>query len=285
MSVKAYYIPTSIKEASGLLRNEGGIPIAGGTDVMIKLRRGVIRNAVLVNIKNIPEIAGIREENGRVRIGSGTKISALAANPLIKERYPALAEGALSIGTPQIRNLGTIGGNACNASPCADTAPGLLVSEARVEISDGGGSREVDIDKFWTAPGKSVLEPGELVTGFLMPEPMQNVRQGFLKLGPRRAADIAVVNIAMGFALKDGVLRGVRISLGSVAPTPLRAHSAEALLEGACIAKLHYTAVAEAATKDVAPISDVRGSEWYRREAVAALVEQLLTKILGPQGR
>ncbi len=285
MSVKAYYRPTNLAKAADLLRNEGGLPIAGGTDVMIKLRRGAIRHPVLVNVKGISELAGIREESGRLRIGSGTKLAAVAADPLVRQRCPALAEGARAIGTPQIRNLGTIGGNACNASPCADTAPGLLVSGARVEISDGKDKREVDADKFWTGPGKSVLRPGELVTAFLLPEPTKGARQGFLKLGPRRASDIAVVNLGMGFVLDGGVLRDVRIALGSVAPTPLRARGAETLMEGADATQLDYAAVAAAASADAVPISDVRGSAWYRSEAVAALVEQLLTTILGLRRR
>lgn len=285
MTVKAYYKPSTIEEASGLLKEEKSIPIAGGTDVMVRLRRGAIQGVSLINVKGISGLSQIRETDGGYCVGSGVKLSQVAHDERVTAHYPALAEGALMIGTPQIRNLGTIGGNVCNASPCADTAPGLLVSDASVVIVNGGGERRVSIEEFWTGPGKNILVPGDIVTSFFLPVPQKGTRQGFLKLGPRRAADIAVVNLGISFLLDKGVFGNVRIALGSVAPTPIRARSAEVLMEGKTESAIDYGRIAAAASSDAAPITDVRGSEWYRKEAVSALVEELLNKLLGPQRR
>ena len=284
MTIKGYFKPSTLKEASALLKQGGNIVVAGGTDVMIKVRRGAIRGVGLVNIKAVDSLSEIREQDGGLFIGSGVKLSAVASDERVLKNYPALAEGAMSIGTPQIRNLGTIGGNVCNASPCADTAPGLLVSGAEVLIEGTGGSRSVNISEFWTGPGKSVLEPGEIVTGFLLPTPEEGLKQGFLKLGPRRAADIAVVNLGISFVLKDGKYKNVRIALGSVAPTPISAVTAEAIMEGCAVESLDIEAVASAAERDSIPISDVRASEWYRKEAVCALVKELLRKLTAKRG-
>lgn len=253
--------------------------IAGGTDVMIKIRRGVIKDVTLVNIKGIRELGAIAPSRDGLLIGSTTPLSVVASDERVVKNYSALSTGAVNIGTPQIRNLGTIGGNVCNASPCADTAPGLLVLDARVQIAKGRETREVKIGDFWTGPGKSVLEAGEIVTGFLLPAPKEGARQGFLKLGPRRAADIAVVNVGISFVVTGGVCSDVRIALGSVAPKPIRAVRAETQMEGIALEKLDFKAIAAAAVSDAVPISDVRGSEWYRNEAVGALVEELLLNL------
>lgn len=279
MSVKKYARPRTMEDASALLQAGGAMSIAGGTDVMIKLRRGAIKDVTLVNIKGIRELGAIASSRDGLLIGSTTPLSVVASDERVVRDYPALSAGALHIGTPQIRNLGTIGGNVCNASPCADTAPGLLVSNARVQIAKSREFREVKIADFWIGPGKSVLEPGEIVTGFLLPTPKEGTRQGFLKLGPRRAADIAVVNVGISFVVTGGVCGDVRIALGSVAPTPLRAARAEVRMEGVALGKLDFKAIAAAAVSDAVPISDVRGSEWYRNEAVGALVEELLLNL------
>ncbi len=279
MSVKNYVKPRTIEDVSALLQAGGAMPIAGGTDVMIKMRRGAIRNMVLVNIKGVRELGAIVPSRDGLLLGSTVPLSVVASDERIVKNYPALSAGAINIGTPQIRNLGTIGGNACNASPCADTAPGLLVSGARVLIAKGRETREMKIGDFWVGPGKSVLEPGEIVTGFLLPTPREGARQGFLKLGPRRAADIAVVNAGISFVVAGGVCSDVRIALGSVAPKPIRATRAEAQMEGIALEKLDFKAIALAAIADASPISDVRGSEWYRNEAVGALVQELLLNL------
>lgn len=279
MSVKNYAKPRTIEDASALLQAEGAMPIAGGTDVMIKMRRGAIKDVTLVNIKGIRELGAIVPSRDGLRIGSVVLLSAVASDERVARHYPALSMGAINIGTPQIRNLGTIGGNVCNASPCADTAPGLLVSDARVLIAKNRETREVKIGDFWVGPGKSTLEPGEIVTGFLLPTPKEGTRQGFLKLGPRRAADIAVVNVGISFIVAGGVCSSVRIALGAVAPKPIRAIRAEAQMEGIALEKLDSKAIALAAISDAAPISDVRGSEWYRNEAVGALVQELLLNL------
>ena len=280
-----YHKPRTVKEACSLLASAGTTPIAGGTDVLIKMRRGALRNTTLVSLDDIDGLSGIRETGDGIEIGSGTKLSTVASDERLATFFPAIGQGALNVGTPQIRNLGTIGGNICNASPCADTAPGLLVSSALVVASNGDRERTIPIGEFWSGPGRNNLEKGEMVTAFLLPKPDRERRQGFMKLGPRRAADIAIVNMAMSLFVRDGVCTDVRIALGSVAPTPIRASSAEKMMESVAVDKLDFAAIAEATADDARPISDVRGTAWYRREALCALSTGLLETLLGGEGR
>lgn len=281
---ETYFRPTTLEEASALLREGNAHPIAGGTDVIVKMRRGIIKDKRLIDIKRIPSLFEIEERDGGIVIGSGVRLSVLASEARIVSKYPALAEGAASIGTPQIRNLGTIGGNVCNSSPCADTAPGLLVSDASVIVYGNGRTKEIGIGDFWKGPGMNVLEPGELISGFFLPRPTPSTRQAFRKLGPRRAADIAVVNLAISFTVKDDSCSNVRITVGSAAPTPIRATTAEKLMENKPMEALDFLAIASTVVGDTTPISDLRGSEWYRKETLRVLVEEMLCNLIGESG-
>lgn len=278
-----YYEPTSVQEAIELLDRLGPSAriLAGGTDLVVRMKRGATEPDHVVNVKKIGGLDHITADEDGLHIGPLTKLADIAEDPLVRLHCPALAEGADTVGTPQVRNLGTLGGNICNASPCADTAPALLVSDARVTLLGKNGSRKVPLADFFTGPGRTCLDGAEMLVDIFIPFQPKGTRQTYLKLGPRRAADISVVGVAVSLSFDGENCSRARIALGSVAPTPLRACETEAAMEGKSLEQLNPEEVGKKASAEARPISDVRGSEEYRSEMVATLVERavgLLTK-------
>lgn len=271
-----YYEPTSLQEAIDLLDRLGSSAriLAGGTDLVVRMKRGAAQLEHVVNIKKIGGLDQITADEDGLHVGPLTKLADIAEDPLVRLYCPALAEGADTVGTPQVRNLGTLGGNVCNASPCADTAPALLVSDARVTLLGKKGSRKVPLADFFTGPGRTCLEQSEMVVDIVVPYQPEGTRQTYLKLGPRRAADISVVGVAVSLSFDGETCSRARIAMGSVAPTPLRARETEALIEGKPWQGLNPQEAGEKASAEARPISDVRGSEEYRSEMVATLVER-----------
>jgi CO/xanthine dehydrogenase FAD-binding subunit len=215
-----YARPTDLAEATALLaeHGEGARVLAGGTDLIIRLRDGTYRPTVVVDVKRIPDFApGIDETVGAVRISAGTTMTEIHDSPLIQRWYPALAEAARFVGSVQIRNRATLVGNQCNASPAADTAPPLLVYRARLTIATpGGGSREIDLDDFFVRSGVTALAPGELVTAIQLPIPAGREGSAFQRRTRRRGHDLASVTVAV--SMSDDALR---LSYGSLGPRPL----------------------------------------------------------------
>ena len=277
-----YYEPTSIEEACSLFTELGSATsfLAGGTDLVVRMKRGICEPAGVINLKTIPGFNKITLEGEHIRIGALTCLADLATSPLIRAKLPALALGADSVGTPQIRNLATLGGNLCNASPCADTAPALLVSEASLQISGQKGTRQEPIASFFLAPGKTTLSAGEIVTAIIVPVPSLLTVQTFIKLGPRKSGDISVVNTAVSLSFDGGRCARARIALGSVAPTPLRARETEAWIEGQEASSIDAAEAGRRAAEEVRPISDLRGSQEYRKEMVSVLTERALSSLL-----
>ncbi len=257
----------------------GARPLAGGTDLVVQLRDGRCRARRLVDLSGLG-LASIHErEDGGVEIGAGAVMDDIARHPAVRRAAPALAGAAARVGAWPIQCRATLGGNLANASPAADTAPPLLVAGAEVTVaSASGGCRTVPLNGFFLAPGRTCLLPGELLVSVLVPAPPRGeVRERFTKVGPRREQVIAVVSLA-GRAVvgRGGVLTGVRLALGSVAPIPVRARAAEGVLEGrrpdAAVAREAMTAL----QADIAPIDDVRATARYRRLAAAALLRRFL---------
>lgn len=261
-----YYEPTSIGEACSLLGELGPAAslLAGGTDLVVRMKRGVSEPVGVINLKTIPGSNEIALEGGNVRIGALTRLADLAVSPLIRAKLPALALGADSVGTPQIRNLATLGGNLCNASPC----------------SGRQGTRQESIASFFLAPGKTTLSAGEIVTAIIVPVPSLLTVQTFIKLGPRKSGDISVVNTAVSLSFDGGRCARARIALGSVAPTPLRARETEAWIEGQEASSIDAAEAGRRAAEEVRPISDLRGSQEYRKEMVSVLTERALSSLL-----
>ncbi|NWF93253.1 MAG: xanthine dehydrogenase family protein subunit M [Syntrophaceae bacterium] len=256
--------------------------IAGGTDLLARMRQEGFGVKALVDITCIPGLGEIRSEDGLIRLGAVATPKDLSQSSVLREKAFCLAQAASQIGTPQIRNLGTLGGNLCNASPAADLAPPLLIFEAKAKIAGGKGEREVPLDSFFTGPGQTVLNPSEILKEIIIPELRLDASATFLKLGRRKAADLALVSVAVLLAMdrKERTCQLIRIGLGSVAPTPIRAKQAEAFLIGRRLDDRSIQEAAQSAMRESQPISDVRASSQYRREMVGVMVERAIRKCL-----
>lgn len=275
-----YLVPESLAEALEAMGRHGekARALAGGTDLFLRMDRGGWAPEVLVDLKGIPGLAGIRYEEGKGLIVGALALHAdVAAHPVVRERYPALAQGAGWVGGPQMRNRGTVGGNLCNASPAADTAAPLMALDACARLASAGGERTVPLEEFFTGPGTTVLRPGEILAEVLVPPPPPRSGSDYQRR-TRTKIDIAVVGAAASVALEGGAAcREARIALASVAPTPLRAQNAEGILRGRDLTAERMAEAARAAAAEARPIDDVRASAAYRR----AMVEVLTRRALG----
>jgi len=250
--------------------------LAGGTDLLLRYQREPDRNLTVVDVTGLRDLSAIVEESDGVRIGAAVRLADLITSRLIRERFPVLVEGAASVAGPQIRNLATVGGNVCNASPSADTIAPLLVLDARAVIRSASGQRDIPLTDFFVGPGKTVLESGELLEALWLPSPGAVRLASYTKLSPRRAMDLAIVGVAVALGRVAGALQ-TRIGLAAVAPTPLRAMDAEAHVEAA--GTINAPVAAEAgrlAAAAASPIDDVRASAGYRLKMIERLVARML---------
>ncbi len=260
--------------------------LAGGTDLLVASRDRNLRWETLIDLKNIPELHGIHLSGGTLRVGSTTTIHELAASPLVAATLPPLAEAAGMLGSYQLRQRATLGGNICNASPATETACPLLVGNARVQLAGPTGTRTVPLCELLLAPGKTALESGEILVSVECAVPERahpDLRYGgaYIKLGPRRAMDIAIVNVAVLVGLDtDSVCRDARIALGSVGPTAFRVPQAEDLLIGQALGSNAVAAAADAARAAARPITDIRATAGYRLDMVRNLVETAIITAL-----
>jgi len=278
----AYFEPASIKEAAEILAEKGksAYPLAGGTDLLVRMKRGNIKPASLVNLKRIKGLDGIKNGGGRsMRIGALVSIAALEDAPLVKKGYPVLAQAAGVLGGRSIRNLATIGGNIGRASPASDTAPALMVLGARIEIAGLSETREIPLEDIFTGPGETSLSAGEIITAIMLPEPTGDSGAAFIKLGRRGGGgDCALAGVAALLSLESGCARDVRIAMSSVGPKPLRARQAEqAIMSGTLDEGCLRDAAAQAA-QEAAPITDMRCSASYRKEMIRVLTFRALVQ-------
>jgi carbon-monoxide dehydrogenase medium subunit len=278
-----YVAPASLQEALEMLARHGekARPLAGGTDLFLRMERGGWAPDVVVDLKGVPGLADIRYDAQRgLSLGALAPHADVAAHPAVQGRYPALAQGSGWVGGPQMRNRGTVGGNLCNASPAADTAAPLLALDARVRLVGARGERTLPLEEFFTGPGSTVLAPGEILAEILVPPPSPR-SGGDYQRRTRTAMDIAVVGAAAVVALDGGsVCREVRIALASVAPTPLRAKAAEAVLRGNDATPDRIAEAARTAAAEARPIDDVRATAAYRSAMVEVLARRALTNAL-----
>ena len=274
-----YLEPTNAADACRMLADRDGAArvLAGGTDLIIQMEMGRHQPAAILFLGRLPELREIRfDPRAGLTIGALATLRAIELHPAIQARYPVLARGAAEVGSVQIRNLATLGGNMCNASPSADTSPSLLVLDAEVRILGTGGERSVPITGFWTGPGRTVLTPGEIVTSVHLPVPRENTRSFYYKLAVRKAMDLAMVGIAVTAVPRNGGFDQARMALGAVAPTALRVTEAEALVTGRPLTDDLIEQAAQRAIETSRPISDQRASAEYRREMVGALTRRAL---------
>ena len=284
MTVERYLAPRNLDEALEALRAGDATILAGGTDVMPQSESGKLPlRRTLVNVRRVSELTGIVLAKNEVRIGALTTISELMANPLIAKFFPMLVEAGDHFASEQIRNIATLGGNVCNASPAGDTLVPLLALDASVELAaKPNGSvetRATPLASFLAGPGKTHREPGELLVAVRIPLPPADHVQRFYKFGTRPALDISAIAIGLAAVKAKGVLSHVRLAYGAVAPVPMRGSHAEAVLEGKKLDPALIEQAAQAARDEIKPISDVRASDWYRRELVHNIVKRMLADV------
>jgi carbon-monoxide dehydrogenase medium subunit len=272
-----YYRPSSVAEASSILREhgEGGLLLAGGTDVLVQVKEAGRPVRYVVSLAGIEGLIGITEHASGLRIGARTRMVEIAGHPSIQARYSALADGAGLVGSVQTRHLATIGGNVCNAAPSADTSPALAVLDASAHIAGPNGERTLPIMDVWTGPGRTSLQQGEVVTHFTVPAPSPRSGSHYQRHTPRKVMDIAAVGTAVYLELDaSGVCTLARIALGAVAPTVVRAPRAEAALVGMAVNEETAAGTAAIAATEATPISDQRASAEFRTHLIQVMTRQ-----------
>lgn len=269
-----FYEPTTLAEASRLFAEEHAQLLAGGTDIIIGMKALTETPQSVVSLQKIPGLDGITTDGDSINIGAMTTVREVELSGDVQQHHTALAEGASEIGSIQIRNLATIGGNIAHASPAADTVAGLLVADAQVDIASADGERSVPIDELFTGPGQTVLTPGEIITRFRLPSPASGSH--YIKHKIREVMDLAFIGVAAAINMDNGTITDARIGLAAVAPTPIRATEAEDLLKGNAPTPELLEQAGEAAATGCSPISDLRCSAEHRREMVDVLTRRTL---------
>ena len=274
-----YFAPRTLDEAVALLAGANGLAraLAGGTDLLPRLQNRLVRAETLIDLKRIPELRSIGfDPASGLTIGATVRLADLLEVPEVQRIYPAMADAASQTATVQIRNMGTVAGNVCNGSPCADSAPVLIARGARLALRSPRGERILPIGDFFKGPGKTALQPDELLVRIHVPPPPPDTGFAFAKLPARTHVDISAVNVGVMVARKGRACGEARIVLGAVGPIPLRAHKAEARLAGATIGAKLLLEVGQLAASETKPIDDVRSSAAYRRAMTAVLVRRAL---------
>ena len=277
-----YLKPGSMDDAiSALNEHEQPFLLAGGTDLLVAMKTDAVRARCLIDLKGIPGMDVVGYENG-FTIGPLATVRELEMSPLIREKLPVLSEAAATLGSVQIRNRATVGGNLCHGSPAADMAAVLLAMDSEVSIASRDGERRIKLDGFFSGPGSTAVGAEEVLTGIHIPKELEHYKGVYLKHGPRRAMDIGIVNIAilMEADFSSQSCKRVMIAMGAVGPTPLRAAAAEKILNGNRLTPELIEKASEAASKEAKPITDFRASADYRRAMVAGLVSRGIGQIL-----
>lgn len=292
MKWEEYLVPTSLEEALALLKERQGQArvIAGGTDLIIQLKKREVTARCLVDVTNLDELKGIELEacpegsrrNGFIRIGACVTHQELASSSLIRERAAALAEGASQVGSPQIRNMGTVGGNIVNAQPAADTVVPLMALEAEVEVASHEGVRRDPLGGLCVGPGQCTVDATtEILTAVRFRALGPNQGSAFERLAKRKALALPILNAAAVVTLNDGgdAFQDVRLAVGPIGPTPSRAFSAEEALRGAAIEAQAIAAAMELAAQEARPRSNpLRASAEYRQEMVKVLLRRSIER-------
>lgn len=286
-----YAEPRTLVEASAALKGHDGLAsvMAGGTDLLVEIKEQLRRVKCVINIKRIPGLDALTfDAPTGLRFGALTTARAIELHADVACHYPGLTQAVRELGSIQVRHRATVAGNICRASPSADTLPPLIADGATVVMGDGVTTREMLLEDFFTGPGKTVLRAGDLVLAIqLPPPPAAPLRTGraYIKHGRRRAMELATVGVAVSLTLDAAhVCVQARIALGAVAPTPLRARAAEAVLEGGTVDAASITRAAQLAMDAASPISNVRASAAYRREMTAVLTRRALEQALAACG-
>jgi CO/xanthine dehydrogenase FAD-binding subunit len=276
------FSPTSLDEAYELLSRHGSHAkiIAGGTDLMVSMNARKLAARQFIDIWRLNELRGVSDEGETICIGALTTYTQLIKSPAIQQYIPALVEASRTIGAVQIQNRGTIGGNIVNASPAGDSLPVLAAFDAEIEIGSLRGVRQIGFNQFYTGYRKTVMEPDEIALAVRMPKLKSGERSFFYKVGTRRAQAISKVVMAVKVETTKGVINSINIGLGSVAPTVMRAVQTESLLTSATLDVPIIRQAARTISKEVAPITDVRSTEHYRRAVTGNVIVKILSQLM-----
>jgi len=258
------------------LSQPGSVILCGGTDVIVKMRSGMLQPKILLDISRVESLHGIRVEGSSLIIGAATLESDIIRSPLVSQHAPLLGSVLKQLGSVQIRNRGTLGGNIVNASPAADSAIPLLLYNTEVQLVSLADERWVRLEDFFAGPGRTKLEPDEFVRTLRLPIPDSGFQTFFHKVGKRNALTIAIASLGMLLNLVDGVIRELRIAVGSVAPTPLRLRQLEEQLAGRTLDTGFIERACELVAASISPISDIRASADYRKNVIGNLLVRAL---------
>ena len=274
----AYHRPASLAEACALGERLGADAayLAGGTELLPDYQREREAARHLIALDGLDELRGIAAGGGGLRIGGLATIAEIAASPVVRTTFPALAEAARAIGSPQIRSRSTIGGNFCRAVPCADTPPAAIAGEARVRLVGPAGIREMEAERFFTGPRRTALLPGEVLVAILLPAQPPRSGASYQRFAHRKGSALAVAAVAARVIMDGGVIREARIALGAVAPVPMLVRRAAAMLRGEAPSHDLFVLAGAACAEEALPITDLRGSADFRRELVGVLARRAL---------
>jgi len=279
-----YHKPQTLKEACRILeQSDNGAPIAGGTDILVELKKGLRQNDDVVSLAEIKELKTISEKDNGLQIGACATHNEVLKSLLIRKKFPALSEAASKIGTDQIRNTGTIGGNLCTGASCCDMAPILIALNASVEIVSSSSTRIVSLKDFFIFHKETSLKKGELMTRIIIPIPRQGMGSSFEKFGLRETASISVASVSVSITSDGNICTDSNIVIGAVAPTPKISNNAIDILNGKTIKELTENSsllksIGEATVKDTLPIDDLRGTADFRRRIVNVLTQRAVLK-------
>ena len=277
----SYLIPKTLKEACVMLAehdNKARI-LAGGTDLLVQMKNRIVQPEYIIGISNIPHTDYIHVDQKQLVIGANAKLAAVAQDTQIQRYFPALAYAASVTATVQIRNMGTVIGNICNASPVADTATPLLVYDAKVVIMNPDGERNLPLGEFFRGPGITALESGEIVTELILPLTPEKSGSNYQKLSARSKVDIAAIGVSAYLLVdKNETVTQTRIAIGAVAEVPKRVPRAEKCLEGKVLTQALIKQAAQFSMDESTPITDVRATDQYRKKMVDVLTMRALSK-------
>ena len=276
-----YAAPASLEEAAQLAADGPVTTLAGGTDLMPQSEWGKLNLAGrLINIRRVPEIKRIEVSDETIRLGALVTVTEILESEELDRCANVLVETADQFASEQLRNMSSIGGNVCNASPAGDMIIPLLLLDAQAELARWSGtkivSRRVPLDKFFAGPGCTIRQADEILTALYLPMPPDSFVGGFRKFGPRPALEIAMAAVGIAGERNGRSLTNARVAFGAVAPTPMRGSATESAIEGKQLDEATIATAAEIAFNEISPITDIRASEWYRRHLVRVLTKELL---------
>ncbi len=273
-----YFKPTTLEEAITLKKTyEDAIFVAGGTDIFVLIKKKVINPPILISLKNIKQLSGIEEKEDNIIIKSCTTLREIEKSPIIQKFFPALYDALINMASVQIRNVGTIGGNICNASPAADTASPLLIYNSQVKtVNSFLKENQYNLKEFFTGVKKTKLANDEILTEFILEKTTEKDGSAYYKFMKRKAMDLANVGVAVKLTLNNKkVIIDAKVALSTVAPTPIRAFKSEEFLIGKEFSESILEKAGEIAKNECSPIDDIRGLAWHKKEIVKVYVKRV----------